>query len=98
MNWRTLLPLICLTVAVCLHVVGARAFAAERFPDSVRDAMEKDARFRDQDILKIYVRRPAPTTSGFMYEVVLDGNGGEELIYVDPDKSEIIYTTAPNGN
>ncbi|MEZ5826440.1 MAG: hypothetical protein R3C97_17450 [Geminicoccaceae bacterium] len=44
------------------------------------------------------MRRPAPTSSGFMYEVVLDGGAGEELIYVDPDRSEIIYTTAPNKN
>ncbi|MCB1971434.1 MAG: hypothetical protein H6851_14410 [Geminicoccaceae bacterium] len=77
-------------------VLGGTATGTERYPDTVRKALDSDPRYRDLTVVKIYVRRPAPTHSGFMYEVVLDGDDGERLIYVDPDQDKVIYTTAPN--
>ena len=81
-----------------LIFAGSAALAGERYPEAVREALKKDPRYREEQVDKVIARRPAPTTSGFMFEVVIRADGGEQLVYVDPDQSTIIFETAPSGD
>ena len=62
----------------------------------VRRALEKNRRYKNAKVVKIFARRPANTESGFMYEAVMrNRNGREFLVYVDPASGRVLYDTAP---
>ncbi|MEM8790456.1 MAG: hypothetical protein AAGE80_02465 [Pseudomonadota bacterium] len=59
---------------------------------SLSGVIKSQSRFRDSRITNVFVRRPARTKSGFMYEVwVRSRDGSETLVYVDPDTRRILY-------
>lgn len=59
---------------------------------SLRGVIRSQRRFRNSRITNVFVRRPANTRSGFMYEVwVRSRDGAETLVYVDPDSRRILY-------
>ena len=62
----------------------------------VRRALEKNRRYKNAKVVKIFARRPANTESGFMYEAVMRNRSGREfLVYVDPASGRVLYDTAP---
>ena len=62
----------------------------------VRRALERNSRYKNAKVVKIFVRRPANTESGFMYEAVMRNRRGREfLVYVDPASGRVLYDTAP---
>ena len=65
----------------------------ERVPArSLQRVIKSKAKYKNARITNVYIRRPARTKSGFMYEVwVRQRNGSETLVYVDPDTRRILY-------
>ena len=62
----------------------------------VRRALEKNRRYKNARVVRIFARRPANTESGFMYEAVMRNRSGREfLVYVDPASGRVLYDTAP---
>lgn len=54
--------------------------------------IKSQPRFRGAKITSVFVRRPARTSAGFMYEVwVRSRNGSETIVYVDPSTRRILY-------
>lgn len=61
-------------------------------PRSLNGVIKSQPRFRGAKITGVYIRRPARTSAGFMYEVwVRPRGGGETIVYVDPDTRRILY-------
>ena len=78
------------------HAQDAVAQKTGRAPKEVVRALKDDPRFAKGKIVSIFVRRPAPTEAGYMYEVVLRTRGkGETLVYVDPGTGRILFDTGP---
>ncbi len=66
---------------------GARVSAR-----SLNGVIKSQPRHRDSKITNVFIRRPARTSSGFMYEVwVRSRSGSETIVYVDPDTRQILY-------
>ncbi|MEM9044837.1 MAG: hypothetical protein AAGC81_09065 [Pseudomonadota bacterium] len=65
----------------------------ERVPArSLQRVIKSKPKYKNARITNVYIRKPARTKSGFMYEVwVRQKNGAETLVYVDPDSRRILY-------
>ncbi len=54
--------------------------------------IKSQPRFRGAKITSVFVRRPARTSAGYMYEVwVRSRNGSETIVYIDPTTRRILY-------
>ncbi|MEM1277771.1 MAG: hypothetical protein AAGH74_14700 [Pseudomonadota bacterium] len=59
---------------------------------SLQRIIKSKPEYKNAQITNVYIRKPAQTKSGFMYEVwVRQRNGAETLVYVDPDTRQILY-------
>jgi len=59
---------------------------------SLKGVIRSDPRFGKASITSVFVRRPAPTEVGFMYEVwVRVAREAETIVYIDPVTRRILY-------
>lgn len=64
---------------------------------SLKAVIRSEPRFKKAFITSVFVRRPAPTSVGFMYEVWLRNlRGPEVIVYIDPVSRKILYEV-PGG-